>query len=589
MTAGPSRGRGLGDRVPSVASRRGARSSRSRLLPGGGRLLLALGCGLALALAYPRVSFVPFAWLAPVAWLAASARAGARRGLLMGFAFGAGFFGLLLGFVHGVLTHFTALPLFLTIPIWILLVGYLALYPAACGAIVGALGARFGDAGLLGAPAVWVALEVARGIMIGGFPWGLAGYAATGGLALAQAAAIGGIHLVSFLVAAAWSSLALLLLAVPAVSRGLGRLAAGSLPADPDAARRRAGRAARIVAAALVAVVGAAAAWGALRLRAHPAPDPGVLRPAPGAPKAAGALRVSLVQGGWGGDLDAEEAALALRDYTVLTQEAVPFAPDLIVWPESNAPYGPETTDGYLDRLTALARETRATLLLGAVGEDGHGHLTNSAYLVGGSGILDRYDKRRLLQYGEYVPMQSWFPFIRKFVPEAGTFVPGSRVGVVPGPGRVLGIAICYEMIFPEETRADALAGAGLLVNITNDSWYPASGPAQHAAYASFRAIETGLWAVRAASTGISLVSDPLGRTVVSGPQGPRLPYRLDAELPPLHSQGAARTPFMRWGDWAGKGCATVAAGLLAFLTLGNKIDRQRTRPAPPPRNDGPA
>lgn len=565
---------------------RGPSSSRRALRSAS--LLAALACGIGLALSFPRVSFAPFAWLAPVGWLALSARAGARRGLLLGFVFGAGFFGLLLGFVHGVLTHFTALPIFLTVPIWILLVGYLALFPAACGAIVGALGARFGDSGLLGAPAIWVALEVARGILIGGFPWGLAGYANTGGLALAQAASIGGILLVSFLLAAAWSSIAWFLLSVPAASRIFDALVRpGNARAERSGERR--GRAPRLAGAVILLVVGGVAAWGGLRMRAHPALDVAAVLTAPGTPRAAGAMRISLVQGGWGGDLDAEEAGAALRDYTELTRGAAPFAPDLIVWPESNAPYGPETTEGYLPRLTSLARETGAILLLGAVGEDRQGHLTNSAYLVGEQGILERYDKRRLLQYGEYVPMQSFLPFIRKFVPEAGTFVPGTKVGVVPGPGRALGIAICYEMIFPEETRADARAGAGVLVNLTNDSWYPASGPAQHAAYASFRAIETGLWTVRAASTGISLVMDPLGRTLVSSPLGPGIRYRLDAELPPLSPGGTRPTPFTRWGDLVGKACVTVALGLLAFLTLGNKIDRQRTRPAPPPRDDGPA
>lgn len=536
--------------------------------------MLSLACGLALALAYPRASVVPLAWLAPVAWLAMAVRAGPRRGFVLGLAFGAGFFGLLLGFVHGVLTHFTALPVTLTIPIWVLLVGYLALYPAACGALVGALGARLGDAGVLLAPVVWIALEAARGVLIGGFPWGLAGYARTGGLALAQAASVGGVGLVSFLLVGAWSALALLLLAWRPASRALGALARASRPI-PDSRPARAPSGGAILAAGgILTVVAAAAVWGGLRLRSHPAPDLAAVLRTPGEARAPGGYRISLVQGGWGGDLDVTEAEPALRDYSELTRGAAAFAPDLIVWPESNAPYGPETTTGYLDRLTGLARETRAVILLGAVGEDGHGHLTNSAYLIGPQGILDRYDKRRLVQYGEYVPMQSLFPFIRKFVPEAGTFVPGDKVGVVRAPERALGVAICYEMIFPGETRADALAGAGVLVNITNDSWYPGSGPAQHAAFASFRSIETGLWSVRAASTGITQITDPWGRTIASGPLGSHVRYRLDAEIPPLEQEGTSRTLYLRWGDWLGPACATITAGSLAFLTLGNKIDR---------------
>ena len=83
-------------------------------------------------------------------------------------------------------------------------------------------------------------------------------------------------------------------------------------------------------------------------------------------------------------------------------------------------------------------------------------------------------------------------------------------------------------------------------------------------------------------------MADPLGRTLVSGPLGPRVRYRLDAELPPLPAGGSGRTPYVRWGDWPGTACVTVTAVLLAFLTVGNKIDTYGgSRRKPPPRDDG--
>ena len=175
-------------------------------------LLVALVCGLGFALSFPRAGLAPLAWVAPVPWLAlVLASRGPRAGLL-GFVYGAGFFGLLLNWVHGVLSQYTSLPFFLTIPIWGLLVGYLALYPALFSVLVSALGRRFGrGTALAAAPALWVGLEFVRARFLGGFPWGTAGYARAGGLALLQSASVGGIALVSLLLAAGWSALTQLL------------------------------------------------------------------------------------------------------------------------------------------------------------------------------------------------------------------------------------------------------------------------------------------------------------------------------------------------------------------------------------------
>jgi apolipoprotein N-acyltransferase len=76
-------------------------------------------------------------------------------------------------------------------------------------------------------------------------------------------------------------------------------------------------------------------------------------------------------------------------------------------------------------------------------------------------------------------------------------------------------VLICYEGILPEAGRAYKSNGAALLVNITNDAWFgKTSAPYQHLSMSVFRAVETRLYLVRAANTGVSAIVDPCGEII---------------------------------------------------------------------------
>jgi apolipoprotein N-acyltransferase len=73
---------------------------------------------------------------------------------------------------------------------------------------------------------------------------------------------------------------------------------------------------------------------------------------------------------------------------------------------------------------------------------------------------------------------------------------------------------ICYEIIFPGLVD-HAVAGADMMINITNDAWFgDTPGPYQHFSQAQLRAVETGLPLLRAANNGISAVVDGYGRVI---------------------------------------------------------------------------
>ena len=142
----------------------------------------------------------------------------------------------------------------------------------------------------------------------------------------------------------------------------------------------------------------------------------------------------------------------------------------------------------------------------------------NSAYLISSAGhVYGRYDKAHLVPFGEYIPLKRWLPFLGKMVEHVGDFKPGKKGNTLHWNNGKLGFLICYEIIFPDLSRAMAKNQAALLVNITNDAWYGRTGaPYQHFSKAIFRAVENRKALVRSANTGISGFIDPVGRVIDS-------------------------------------------------------------------------
>ncbi len=166
--------------------------------------MLALASGAALALSFPNYNLPFLAWIAVGMLILASYRAPSLREALYGFLHGLVFYPLCLPWIATVMQQYG------NVNPWISAGSRRPdrhrrrNSPGAFFAGV-ALAARKGTALLACAlaPFLWVALEFARAhLPIFAFPWNLAGYAATGNLALLQLTAVTGIYGLSFLVAA---------------------------------------------------------------------------------------------------------------------------------------------------------------------------------------------------------------------------------------------------------------------------------------------------------------------------------------------------------------------------------------------------
>jgi apolipoprotein N-acyltransferase len=278
-------------------------------------------------------------------------------------------------------------------------------------------------------------------------------------------------------------------------------------------------RAARFPALAAAALLGAALIFGAVRM--HQVDD--VVARAP-------LLKVGLVQPNFAYFNDREFSRdEALRQLTALQEQSRRLqqaGAQLLVWSEGSYPVTVArdfSADFPAESLAMIRRGFSVPTLIGAnMYDTAHDDAFNSAILLGTDGrVLGRYDKVRLLAFGEYVPGTDAFPWLRKFLPAAaGRFTAGEGPGVIPmqGPdGQTwrLGPVICYEDILQEYLRDVGKLHPDLLVNLTIDSWYgAATEPWEHLALAVFASIELRVSLVRAVNSGVSALIDPNGRVL---------------------------------------------------------------------------
>ncbi len=205
-------------------------------------------------------------------------------------------------------------------------------------------------------------------------------------------------------------------------------------------------------------------------------------------------------------------------------------------------------TNAYLAQ--ALANLFHADTVVGFSDEEETNHGTvegyNAAFVF--SPTLpwqSRYEKRLPVPMGEYIPFE-WCRNLAKRYGVCGSVTPGREAKVIIGSKARFGLSICYEEICGNIMRENRLKGADLLVNITNDGWFPHSRlPQQHFDHARLRAVEMGIPLVRACNTGITGACDSLGHVLgalseESG-QGTLL---VDV---PLFSYF---TLYTLWGDW---------------------------------------
>lgn len=439
-------------------------------------LLLSLIAGIIMWLAFPPVSFGPYAAVAPALLIVAQYRAPLRRALLSGLIAGGVFFGLLISWMQVI--GFDA---------WILLAGYCAAWIALVG-VGTALVTR-----LPGWPvwvaSLWVLQEALRGsIPFGGFPWGRLAFAQPD-TSYGKLAVLLGQAGVTFALVLAGASVVAAILAY----RAGERLRFASWAAF----------------AAIITVI------------------PGLIPLQIGGDDVGGAPTaiVAAVQGGTPqtgmGGMDVRRDVLDnhVRETTELGASIdagrVP-QPDFVLWPENSADIDPYGDIDAAASITSAAQAVGAPIIVGAVVD-----VPGNPDGVWNTGIVwdpvtgpgERYIKTHPVPFGEYIPFRRQLEgLISRLDRIPRDFIPGDRAGLLDVGGVLVGDVICFEVAY-DDVMAGVIDGGARIVTVqTNNATYAGTAqPMQQLFIGRMRAIETGRTVAVAATSGISAIIRPDG------------------------------------------------------------------------------
>lgn len=458
--------------------------------------LLALLAGILMPLAFAPVGIFPLAVLSPaiLLWLWTKS-AGPKQTFWLGLTYGIGMFGLGVSWIYISIHTFGNTPALIAVLLTALVVFYQALFPAVQGYLL----TRFFPGRslwvlLLAFPASWVLFEWIRGWMFTGFPWLLIGYSQIISPLKGFVPLVGEWGL-AFLIT--FSSGLLVLM----TTRSL-----------------------------IILVILWITGWGLSYIRwVQPVGKP---------------RTVALMQGNIAQSLkwDPQHLQDSIDTYIRLTRHH--WGTDIIVWPESAFPLLLQEVQPVIADLDNEAKTGKSSLVLGI---PMRAKSSDSYYngIIGVGQANGVYHKRRLVPFGEYVPLEKYLRgLIGFFDVPMSNFVSGfgERMHLMAGDLR-LAPFICYEIAYSSILRQD-LPDAKLLVTISNDSWFGDSlAPWQHLEIGRFRALQTGRDLLFATNDGVTAIVDNKGKIQKA------LPQFTEGVLTGTVQPREGSTPWVIWGN----------------------------------------
>lgn len=496
------------------------------------RYLLLLIAGAAMVLTYAPYSVhwsLPFLLIAVLYILILDLTP--RQGLFAGWLFGLGYFGLCVNWVYNSIHLFGSAAAPLAGAVTLLFVLVMTVFPM----LTAWLFLKFKPSipwylrALLFA-SIWVLLELARGKIMGGFPWVLVGYSQTTETVGSLAPFVGVYGLSFFVVFVACAAVDVIVLHW---SNGVR---------------------ARVLAFASCCVLGVLMWFGLATLNKVEFSEP-----------TGDSVYIRMVQANIPQELKFSQERLitSLEQYTALSQESLPDT-DLIIWPETAIPTYFSRVENVIEPFANRLLMRGTEVLSGGFYSDENG-VYNSVRQLSGEKAL--YKKRHLVPFGEYMPFRFLLNWLNNYIE-----IPMSDLGKGTGAnvplnikGIPVGITICYEDVFGEEMR-ELIPAATLMVNVSNDAWFGEKiAPYQHQQKAQMRARELARPLVRVTNTGVSSSISYRGQLEQSIPHNTK-DYR-DIVVQPR----SGTTPYARTGNWPVFILSMLVLFLVGFVSMSKR------------------
>jgi len=503
-------------------------------------LIVPVLSGFLLVLAYPTFNWWGTAWFGLVPLLLVLNTKKPISGFFSAFVCGMSFF---TGIYYWIL-EVAAIQWFHLA----LIAGFLGIYFGLFGFLFALLRSRVGAPwAFLAAPFAWVGVEFVRSHM--GFlahPWPLLGHSQIFCLPVVQLAALTGAYGISFLIVLINATLAATILPL--------------WPLSTYAHQKPSKHGLVAIAVAAGLLVGLTLIYGLHTL----------LQPLSGSHIKVAVVQANIAQNKkW----DPRYAPKIIQIYSDLTRHIAEEQPALIIWPEAATPRAINVDQKLNREIEQLVQAVDIPILIGSTHHQkihpkktGKIKFFNSAFLIEGAkgGKRQRYDKIRLLPFGEYLPNEHILPWKVLGIPDIGSFTPGKEFTVFQSGDYRFATPICWETAFPYIAREFVNNGAQFLVNITNEAWFgKTTAPYQFVAMSAFRAVENRVPMVRCTNTGISCFIDPFGRIVdrITDAEGRDIFIR--GILARTITTTNEKTIYTRFGDWFAWLCLVVSAAAL--------------------------
>ena len=494
---------------------------------------LSLAAAILTVLSFPNFNLWFLAWLGLVPLLLAVVATGTvLRAFVLGWLYGVVFFYGTCWWLTYPMIHYAHMSAWAAYPLLLLPVLLVGIFPAVFCGLLSRVTRSYGTSAVYLAPLIWISIDWLRYVVTGQL-WNALGYSQAFHPMMIQSARWAGVYAVTCLIVLANASIAYLLLRRRVILPLVSLL---------------------IVIIVIVISAGLFPRRQVVMRLTNPETSVTVIAIQPNVPM----------------DLSGDptqmnellERHLRLSTNALANVENLPGTKyRLVIWPESPMNFSYSRDHSLKETVGNFARANRTFILLNSLEPAAGGGDQNSAILINPEGVIAaRYDKIRLMPFGEYVPLPRWLPGASSVRGLVGEFTPGSSYTLMPLGAIRAGVFICIEAAHPSIARQFTQSGANVLINISNDGYLgPTAVMRQHLSNAVFRAVENDRRLIRVTNSGITANIDPGGATFEETRS-----FQPEVRTWTISRDGDDLSFYTRYGDMFVYGCALISLGVVS-------------------------